>query len=175
MIKFRKLRAEDMPKVLRWRTSDFVASKMLTTVTDSLPLQLDWFANIDSDDTKIYWIFGIGKTDIGVINLSNIDTLNKRSTAGYYVGEPNYRNLAALIPPFIYNYAFFDLGLNKIYGDVVSDNESILRIHRLHGYDIVGIHRQHVVRYGNVLDVVVVELLASRWRSLTRFHQYKLS
>ena len=61
------------------------------------------------------------------------------------------------------------MNLNKIYGDVLEGNETIMRFHEIYGYRRVGIYKQQIYKYGKYHDVISVELLADTWRN--KYHK----
>ena len=148
----------------------------------NLEKQLVWFKKITQDESVKYWIVSFNLTPIGVVNLAEIDQDNRRCTAGYYIGDINFKGLGAMIPPYLYNHIFRELGFNKIYGHVLADNLNILKIHKYHGFKVVGVLESHTLKENSWKDVVVIELLAKNWLNLERFrrdiaifpHVYKL-
>jgi UDP-4-amino-4,6-dideoxy-N-acetyl-beta-L-altrosamine N-acetyltransferase len=171
MIHFRQLQESDMELVLEWRTSPRVSNSMFTEVPLSLEKQIKWFKKIAQDESVQYWIVSFNLTPIGVVNLAEIDHDNRRCTAGYYIGDINFKGLGAMIPPYLYNHIFRELGFNKIYGLVLSDNLNILKIHKYHGFKVVGVLESHTLKENSWKDVVVIELLAKNWLNLERFRR----
>lgn len=157
---------------MRWRTQPEITSVMLTDIDPDLEKQKKWFARVQADPTVRYWMILWNERPVGVINLADISQQHRRCSAGYYIGELDYRQLGAVIPPYLYNHVFRDLKLNKIFGEVVAANTAVLRMHRMHGYREVGTYRQHVVKNGQLLDIVAVELLAETWLAQPRYDRY---
>ncbi len=173
MFTFKKLRFEDIDMVLSWRKLAHVNEAMFTRVDSDLQSQQLWFQKIEKDTSVRYWVINFNSIPIGLINISQIDLLNSRCTLGYYIGELEYRGAAGIIPAYIYNYIFKKLSLNKIYGEVLSTNKTILEIHKAHGYRVVGVYRNHVIKDGVKHDVVLIELLSDIWISKLRYSRYE--
>lgn len=169
MIRFEKLKRDHLDLVLKWRISEHVSKVMLTKVENNLDLQNAWYKKIICDPSKKYWIINFNDIPIGLINLDAIDLKNSRCKAGYYIGDLSYLTLGGLIPVYLYNYVFTLLKLNKIYGEVVSSNGRMLRLHDLHGFRRVGTLKKHVFKDGEFLDVVIVELINEDWFKLGKF------
>jgi RimJ/RimL family protein N-acetyltransferase len=127
---------------------------------------------IQNNETLSYWIIILNNKPIGVVNLANIDFINSKCTLGFYIGEFEYRSFAGLIPPYVYNHVFRTLKLNKVYGEVLSTNKSILEIHTKHGFRTVGVLKDHVTKEKMGQDVVVIELLAEEWLRNPRYESY---
>jgi UDP-4-amino-4,6-dideoxy-N-acetyl-beta-L-altrosamine N-acetyltransferase len=138
---------------------------MLTHVELNMEKQLRWFDSINGSLAEEYWIIEFSGNAIGVINLSEIDRVNRRATWGMYVGEDMNSPVGGMLPMYFYNYVFGrkDLNLHKLYGMVLDSNTSMLRVHEICGYRQVGIHKEHVLRDSHFQDVHVVELLREDW------------
>ena len=167
MLKFRKMQLSDQPKVMAWRVKPDIARFMLTAVEFNLDKQLRWFERINNSASDEYWIIENNGKPIGVINLSEIDRVNRHATWGLYIGEDMNSPIGGMLPMYFYNYVFgrSDLNLHKLHGKVLDTNTSMLRVHEVCGYRQVGIHKDHVLRDGSFHDVHVVELLREDWLS----------
>jgi UDP-4-amino-4,6-dideoxy-N-acetyl-beta-L-altrosamine N-acetyltransferase len=172
MIRFLKLKDEHLEMVMRWRVKPSVTQFMITDVVYSLENQRKWFGKVQKDTTCSYWVIIYGDIPIGLINLAEIDRTNRRCSAGYYIGENDYMNIGAMIPPYLYNYVFKEMGFHKIYGEVFSGNINILKIHSMHGFREVGIYKDHVFKNERFFDVVLIELLSKDWLSKKKYERY---
>lgn len=172
MIKFIKLKEEHLEKVMSWRVKPEVSSNLNTDVEYNMEEQRRWFNRIDQDDTCRYWMIAYQDVLIGVMNLAAIDRKNLRCSAGYYIGELEYRQLGAMITPYLYNYVFRKMKFKKIYGEVFVDNKNVLKMHKMHGYREVGVYRDHIFKNGCFHDVVLIELLAESWLKQKKFERY---
>ena len=168
MISFRKIRDADLKRVLDWRTSEDVTRYMFTDVKYDLEKQKGWFERISGDPGRRYWIVCKGETPFGVVNLTEIDAHNGRCTWGYYIGEPEFRILGGIVPAYVYNHVFNDLGFNKVMGMVLDGNENIMKIHEAYGCRKIGVLEKHIRKYGAFHDVHLYELLKEVWEETGR-------
>lgn len=166
MLKFAKLKEADLEQVLQWRVSPDVTRFMTTDIEYNLENQKKWFAKISKDDSARYWVIELDGKPIGVINLIEIDRTHRRCSIGYYIGDVGSRSIGFMIPPYIYNYVFNNLGMHKIYGEIIEGNDNLLKMHKIHGWRQVGIFKDHVFKYGKFSDVYIVELLSDSWKEL---------
>lgn len=171
MFRFVKLKEEHLTQVLQWRIKPEVSKFLFTKISNDMEKQLQWFKRIDADPRYKYWLIEYQGQNIGVINLSEYDLTNKRCNAGFYIGETQFNYLGGAVLPYIYNYVFNDLKLNKIYGEVVEGNQ-ILKIHLLHGYTHVGTFHDHIVIDDQFHNVHLVELLSKNWNKMKRYKSY---
>lgn len=172
MFIFKRLREEHLEQVLEWRIKPEVAKFLFTRIENDLSKQRLWFENISKNENYRYWVIYYQDQPIGVINLSELDFKNKRCNAGYYIGEQQFNHLGGMVLPYLYNHVFNELGLKKIYGEVVNGNK-ILKLHLLHGYKHIGTYTEHINIENKFHDVHIVELLASEWTKKKRYHSYK--
>jgi len=172
MIRFIKLAEEHLEIIIGWRTKPEVSQHMFTDVECNPEDQNRWFNRIMKDNTYRYWLISYQDVPVGLINLAAIDPANLRCSAGYYIGEMEYRQIGAEIPPYLYNYVFKEMKFKKIYGEVMSENKNILQIHKMHGFCQVGFYRDHIFKNGHFHDVVLIELLSESWLKQKRYNNY---
>ena len=176
MLKFLKVREKYLELILKWRARADVTHYMITDIKYDVTQQREWFRNVSVDDSCKYWIISYQSTLIGLIYLTDIDYNNKHCKWGYYIGEPNYRGIGSIIPPYLYNYVFSDMKFNKIIAEVMEGNNSVIRLHQLHGYRFVGAYKQHIFKYDKYHDLFVYELLNRSWHSLqNKYGNYVVS
>lgn len=162
-MEFLKITEEDLEQILLWRTSEFVTRYMYTDIEFNLKNQFKWFEKITKDESSKYWILASKGKKFGLVSINDIDFLNKRATWAFYVGEPSKSMAAGLIGPHVYNYAFHNLELHKLYGEVMAQNEAVRNMHIKHGCREIGHYQDHVYKAGHYHDVYVYEMLASTW------------
>ena len=172
MIKFITLQKEHLKMVLGWRVQPEVSQYLLTEVTYDLEKQHYWFERISKDNTCRYWIIVYQNIPIGLFNLAAVDQQNLNCSAGYYIGDLRYRQLGAMIPPYLYNYVFQKMKFRKIYGEVVAGNKNILKIHQMHGFRQVGVYKDHIFKNEQFYDIILIELLSEIWLEQKRYRRY---
>lgn len=174
MLTFRKLQDSDLAQVLEWRTSSHVTKYMYTDIEKSMENQIKWFSKISSDNTQYYWIIEMKSKPIGLISLNQLDKQNKKSSFAYYIGDLDYAIIAGRIHPYLYNFAFFELGLNKLYAEVMQGNDGMMKMHHHYGFTEVATFKEHIYKYNTFHDVVYFELLAKEWKeNYSKFHKFK--
>ena len=163
MLKYIRLTEEHLKLVLKWRIMPHIAKNMLSNIENNNEKQKKWFRNIEKDKSSIYYLISYENKLIGLLYITNIDFINNRCKIGFYIAEKEYRGLGGLFLTPVYNYIFYKLGLNKIYGEVLDGNDLIISIHKYHGWRRVGTHRKHVFKKNIFYDVHLFELLKDSW------------
>lgn len=169
MIRFIKLRESHLEQVLEWRTREDVTKFMNTDIDKDMDKQRVWFKKISESQTDKYWLIEIKDISIGLISLNDIDSINKRASWGYYIGEEEYRLYGGIIPTYFYNYIFSKYDFHKIIAEVMDGNENVLKLNTLHGYRLVGIYKDHICKNGSFFDINVLELLRDDWIQAGKF------
>jgi UDP-4-amino-4,6-dideoxy-N-acetyl-beta-L-altrosamine N-acetyltransferase len=170
--RFEPMQEHHLEQVLRWRTSPDVTRFMYTDLEYNPEQQQRWFKQVSASLTEKYWVIHLREQPIGVISLNQLDRANRKTSWGYYIGEPAARMYGALVPPYLYNFIFTELQLNKIVAEVMAGNENIMKIHRMHGYREVGVLAKHVFKNGEYHDVHLFELLQEHW-DRAKFARYE--
>lgn len=174
MIAFKKLAIEHLQQVLQWRTSEHVTQYMYTDIDYNMENQKRWFEIISKDDTQYHWIIEYKEQPIGLISLNNIDRRHRKATFAYYIGDLQFSIIAGRIHPYLYNFVFFELGLNKLYAEVMEGNEGMMKMHLHYGFTHTATFKEHIYKYEKFHDVEYFELLASTWQNdCTKFHKYR--
>ena len=175
MFSFRKIQEADLEMILRWRMRPEITNFQFTDVPFDLQAQLRWFENkVNVSDW--YWIIESDQDPIGLINIADYDRAHRRTSWGYYIGELNYWPLGGLVPPFFYNYLFYERfpDLQKVMAEVMYHNTNVVKIHQMHGYRMVGILQRHILKYRSWYDVVVMELHREEWdKRKKKFGHYR--
>lgn len=174
-IELKRITLDKIEKIMLWRTSPEVSTYMYTSPKLTLEDQKKWFEKISNDHTVSYWLIVVDGIDAGVINLYNIDKINKRCFWAYYLGETSVRGkgIARHLECNIYDYVFFELDLNKLCCEVFEFNDTVVQIHKKFGSEVEGIFKQHIYKDGKFLDVVRMAILKEKWDIIRSQYDYK--
>lgn len=164
-LEFCKLSEEHLELVRKWRMDPEVSKYMYTNPKITHEHQKKWYEKIKKDSTRRYWIIIADDEFVGVVNLYNIDLINKRCSWAYYLGETSVRGkgVGKQIELNILSYVFDDLGLNKLRCEVLAFNELVVKIHQKYGSKIEGQLQKHIYKNGEFHDVIVMGILKEEW------------
>ena len=87
----------------------------------------------------------------------------------WYIGEDGYRGkgIAKKIQLNLYDYVFYKMGFNRLYSDILSFNtHEITNVHEAVGYQVEGVLKQHVIKNGEYLDVVMMGITKDHWEEI---------
>lgn len=164
-IVLRRLTEADLEKTMRWRMDPDITRYMNTDPVLTLEGQKKWFQRISRDETVRYWMIVVDGEDAGVINLADMDYEKKESNWGYYVGEKKLRSLklSLTLEWNLYDYVFDVLGFQRLYNEVLSANEGVVKLHVMCGSKIDAIYPEHVEKNGVKYDVTAISITAEEW------------
>lgn len=172
-MKWLNIQERHLQQILDWRTSEEVTRFMYTNIEYNLDNQKKWFASIQADENGRYWVMEYRGELIGFISITNIDWRHKRGTWNFYIGNLKYAMLAGFLGAYMYNYAFGELGLEKLSGEVMDINESVRKLHVKQGAREVGVLEHHIFKNGVWHDVYMFEMTKARWDEVgKKFRKY---
>ncbi|MGE7999156.1 UDP-4-amino-4,6-dideoxy-N-acetyl-beta-L-altrosamine N-acetyltransferase [Lysinibacillus sp. NPDC093190] len=164
---------QHLQQILDWRTSEHITRYMYTDIEYSLENQRKWLSSIRKNENGRYWLMEYRGELIGFISITDINWRHKRGFWNFYIGDLKYAMLAGFIGAYIYNYAFKELGIEKLIGEVMDINEGVQKLHSKQGALAVGIYEHHICKNGVWHDVYIFEMTKERWQEVgSKFNKY---
>lgn len=129
--------------VLRWRNLPHIRANMHSTNEISWQQHLSWFETLKNDSKKQFFVFLQNERPIGVLNFTLVDAIENRLELttpclewGCYIGEDNvWPGSGLLLEIAALDYAFIGKSAATLYAEVLSSNQSVLKMHKLFQYD----------------------------------------
>ena len=169
-LEFKKIKADDLEMVLKWRTMPEVTKYMYTDFEPSMEKQKQWYDRISRDTSRRDWIIWVDGEPVGVLSIVKIDPVNRRCEWAYYLGSPNVRGkgIGKNVELNVHEFVFGSLGLNKLCCEVLKSNDLVVKIHEKYGSVVEGNRRQQIYKNGEYLDIVEMGLLREDWEKNVR-------
>lgn len=135
-----------------------------------IPLEYDktlnWFRHKDNS-SRIDCIIEYDSCPVGVIGLLAIDTISKK--AEYYItlgsAEHKRKGISTKATMLILEYAFVDLGLNKVYLNVDEDNIAACSLYEKVGFVCEGVFEEDQERRGQLINRKRYAYLKKNWNN----------
>jgi UDP-4-amino-4,6-dideoxy-N-acetyl-beta-L-altrosamine N-acetyltransferase len=164
-VALRPITPGDSARLLAWRNSPAVSAYMYTDHLISPEEHARWLtAGLAACDRR-YWMIEDDGAPVGLANVINIDPVRRRCEWAYYLGEASVRGrgVGAAVELLVLDHVFGPLGLNKLWCEVLLENEPVWRLHESFGFVREAHYRDHVWKEGRFQDVVGLGLLAADW------------
>lgn len=155
----------DSERLLAWRNMPEVSAWMYSDHAISADEHARWFAAALADPRRRYWIIEMDGQPVGLANLADIDRAHRRCAWAYYLADPatRGRGVGSYVEFWMIEHVFSDLGLNKLWCEVLIGNEPVWKLHESYGFRREALFRAHVWKHGEPVDVVGLGLLAADW------------
>ena len=167
MIELRDLRDEDSVRLFAWRR-DLEVDRWMRGLPPTDPdAHQAWFDAFRADPTRSGWIVTIDGQPCGWAALTNITAKNRRAEWGWYIGEPRARGRGAgrAAQALGLDRAFGQYGLEKVWSEVLADNEIALKAQAGAGFRREGYLRRHVWKDDRFHDAVLLGVLRDDWEA----------
>ena len=143
----------------------------------SLRSTKNWVSQInDNNDTN--HVFAIDNKEgmlVGTANLVNIDWKNKNATHGMMLGDKTFRGTGVALDTVmaIMRYAFDELGLNRLDGEMIATNNRSINFYtKLCGWEFEGKKLNWFYRAGAYHDKIIVGITKDRYLRWTAEIKY---
>jgi len=163
----RPLETADRERLLAWRNLPEIARWMYSDHKIGAEEHARWFEGALADARRRYWIVEAAGRPVGLANLYDLTPEHARTSWAYYLADPSTRGqgIGAFVEYWVIEHVFGELGLNKLWCEVLIGNEAVWRLHEGFGFRREALFRRHVRKDGAPADVVGLGLLASDWAS----------
>lgn len=177
MIELRDLRDEDEAILFQWRSEPEVDRWMSDADLPSREAHAAWFRALRTDTDMRGWMIVRGGVPMGLLTLTGLNSHHRRASWNWFLGsaEARGRGVGRAAQVLGLDRAFGELGLHKVFAEVMADNDAALKAQAAAGFRREGYLRGHVLKDGRPRDVVLLGILASEWAQLREAARRALS
>ena len=162
---------EYLPKYVEWLNDWDVSRFLKPGIVTPINLQDEtaWFEN--RSKSKDNFLFAITTLDqgrlIGNCGLHDISFKNRTGTFGIFIGDKDYwsKGYGTDATRTLLNFAFEELGLNRVELWVYDFNPRAIRAYEKAGFRKDGIRRQALYREGEFHDEILMCILRAEWEA----------
>ena len=164
-IELRDLQDDDVERLFRWRREPEVDRWMYELPPEEFSAHQRWFDHFRGDPDQAAWIITSKGQGCGLIYLKGLTGSQHRAEYRWYIGEAEARGRGAgrAAQALGLDRAVFDLGLQKVWSEVLADNETALKAQAAAGFRREGYLRRHAFKHDRYRDVVLLAVLAEEW------------
>lgn len=163
----RRMTADDLARVLRWRNHPDVRAFMFTRHEISPQEHAHWFAAADADPARHLLIYELDGEPLGFASLSR-QGASRVADWGFYLapGAPSGSGMG--LGAAVLDHAFGVLCLDEVRGEALAFNTASIRMHEKLGFRREGERRQPDDRGDSEHGVICFGLLRDEWLGRAR-------
>lgn len=164
-IKLRALTTKDKELTLRWNNQDDI--KLLYSghpFPVNIEMESEWIEKITKSNfpTTVFGIELIQEEKlIGISILKNINLIHRKAEFAIFIGDKTERGKGYSKEATFktLDFGFNQLGLNRIYLFVQSNNKAAINLYQKTGFQIEGETRNSIFKNGKFMDEIVMGIL----------------
>lgn len=132
---------DDRDRLLRWRNHPQVREMSLTQHEIDADEHAAWWRRALADPTRQVFVYVRHDVPSGVVTFFDIEPTTRSAWWGYYLDNDGLAARGELLPAWIEiqrqakRFAFDDLGLETLEGEVLEANEAVRRFNRRNGFE----------------------------------------
>jgi len=135
----------------------------------------DWFNSVQTDSTRLYFIYSDGGDDHGVVYFTDYKPQQAIAFWGFYASDKAPGGTGILMEYDALGYAFETLKLHKLNCEVISYNKAVINLHKKAGFIEEGLFRDYHYFEGRYFDVVRLGMLDSEWEQARDYLQKRIA
>lgn len=159
--------------ILNIRNEPSVRNSMYTNHHISLDEHLNWVEILKNDKTQIVFIILVNDIASGVLSISALDLVHKKSDWAFYLTDKVRGGLGAALEFSLLNFAFDDLLLEKLNCEVLETNDVIVKLHKKFGFIEEGFKNSNIEKNGTRIGVYFLGITKDEWVSKRLYFQEK--
>ena len=157
----RRMTADDLERVLRWRNHPDVRAAMFTQHEISPDEHARWFAAADADPSRLLLIYERDGESLGFASLACHGETGVADW-GFYLAPEAPRGSGMGLGAAVLDHAFGVLRLDEVRGEALDGNAASIRLHEKLGFRRTGERRQPQ-HGGGDRAVICFGLLRDQW------------
>jgi len=162
----RPMQAEDLEMVLKWRNHLSIRQHMITQHLITADEHQKWFEQTSSDPHRTIMLVEHQGAPFGLVHFTG--TLAHASVDwGFYVAPDARKGFGNRLGKCALAFAFEQLSVQKVCGQVLASNEVSIRFHERLGFSFEGRLREHVLIPPNHQDLLCFGLLKGEWLQIS--------
>lgn len=160
--KLRKLENKDLSTIIEWRNHQDIRKWMVNTSIISYDDHLQWFIRNQNRTDRHFFVFEYMEQLEGYISFQKIEN-SKAYEWGFYIKPNTQKGMGLLLGEVSLVFAFRQLNIGKIFGQVLSFNQKSIKFHQNLGFFQEGVLRKHFNDERGEFDIFQFGLLQSEW------------
>ena len=164
-MEIRRLQKEDLQTRVLWMNNPAIYTSMHFTLPITLESTEKWYANNIGNEKRADVVLLEDDEIVAFAGITNIDfTLHKGESYTFVSPDMQGKGIGTRARKMVLDYAFGELGLNKVYAYTNEDNIASCRLSEKLGFKLEGRFRQEYInKDGELKDRLYYGLLKEEW------------
>ncbi|SUX30172.1 UDP-4-amino-4,6-dideoxy-N-acetyl-beta-L-altrosamine N-acetyltransferase [Chromobacterium vaccinii] len=145
------------------RNQESVRRSMYTDHMIGLEEHLAWIERLEKDTRQIVFVVFLDGIVSGLVSVNALDRLHKKSDWAFYLDSKARGGLGAVLEFSLINYAFDEIGLEKLNCEVIETNPAVVKMHLKFGFVEEGFRRSNIEKDGKRIGVHFLGLTKDDW------------
>lgn len=155
---------EDQRQQIRLiRNQPSVRQAMYTDHEISVEEHRSWLERVSNDPRQIVFVVLNEDQVVGCVSINDLDRRHSKSDWAFYLDEDQRGGLGAALEFTLINYAFGELGLEKLNCEVIETNPAVVKMHKRFGFEEEGFRRSNIEKDGKRIGVHFLGLVKADW------------
>jgi UDP-4-amino-4,6-dideoxy-N-acetyl-beta-L-altrosamine N-acetyltransferase len=160
----RLMTKDELSVVLEWRNTPAVRNSMFSMEEITLQQHQQWFENVNNTSEFSLLILELDGKPAGFVNIKQISE-GKIADWSFYAAPDSKKGTGYVLCKMAVDYAFKELKMEKLNGQVISFNERSIAVHKRLGFKQEGVLRSNYFRNNNYYDVYLLGMTVEEWAS----------
>lgn len=162
-VQLRPMTDSDLKLVLSWRNHLDIRQHMYTQDEISYTAHSSWFKTVSVETGRYLLILEVDTVPLGYVNF-RCDTTGDAEW-GFYLAPEAPKGTGKMLGEAATRYAFEEIGLNILWGEVLPDNLASQNFHLRHGFVLESIIPDKIVGGRHVENIHRYILTRDTWQS----------
>lgn len=159
----RDINKSELELMLSWRNSPDIRKNMYNKHIINMDDHLAWWKKIRLDDCYKYFMYENEGEPQGIVAITDISLSENNASWAFYASPESKRGTGSKMEFLALNFVFDDLGLHKLWCEVLAFNEAVIKLHIKFGFKAEGIFREQHFTNSEYIDIHRLGILKDEW------------
>lgn len=152
-------------KVRELRNEEGIRKWAYTDHTIDVDEHRAWLNRVTTDDRQIVFIVFNDQrtTPLGIVSVNAINRQHKRADWAYSLASGSRGGLGSAIEYSFISFIFDSLGIQKLNCEVISGNDTVIKLHKKFLFKEEGFRRSNIIKNGERIGVHLLGITKEEW------------
>ena len=160
----RPIEETELELMLAWRNAPGVRQNMYTRHEISREEHLSWWVRTRELASQQYFMYEYRGQASGIVAFTGIDRGSLNCSWAFYASPDAPRGTGSRMEFLALEHVFTNMGLHKLYCEVLAFNAAVIKLHQKFGFEIEGVFKEHHRTEDAYTDIYRFGLLSRTWQ-----------